>query len=102
MLSISLSLIAVFIPVLLMGGILGRMFREFTVTLSIAIIISLVVSLTATPMMSALFLRPRAAGERAIQPLPLRVGAGWLWAHPGLGAAPSPARPLDFRGHDRP
>ena len=62
-LSISLSLIAVFIPILLMGGILGRMFREFTVTLSIAIIVSLVVSLTATPMMSALFLRPRAAGE---------------------------------------
>ena len=62
-LSISLSLIAVFIPVLLMGGILGRMFREFTVTLSIAIIISLVVSLTATPMMSALFLRPHAAGK---------------------------------------
>ena len=45
------------------GGFLAGLFREFTVTLSIAIIISLVVSLTATPMMSALFLRPRAAGE---------------------------------------
>ncbi len=58
-LSISLSLIAVFIPVLLMGGILGRLFREFTVTLSIAILISLVISLTTTPMMCALFLSPR-------------------------------------------
>jgi multidrug efflux pump len=57
-LSISLSLIAVFIPVLLMGGILGRLFREFTLTLSLAIMISLVISLTTTPMMAALLLRP--------------------------------------------
>ena len=57
MLSISLSLIAVFIPILLMGGILGRLFREFTVTLSIAILVSLAISLTTTPMMCALFLR---------------------------------------------
>jgi len=56
-LSISLSLIAVFIPILLMGGILGRLFREFTVTLSIAILISLAISLTTTPMMCGLFLR---------------------------------------------
>jgi multidrug efflux pump len=59
-LSISLSLIAVFLPILLMGGILGRLFREFTLTLSLAIIISLGISLTTTPMMCALFLRPRA------------------------------------------
>jgi multidrug efflux pump len=58
-LSISLSLIAVFLPILLMGGILGRLFREFTLTLSLAIIISLGISLTTTPMMCALFLRPR-------------------------------------------
>ncbi len=58
-LSISLSLIAVFTPILLMGGILGRLFREFTLTLSLAIIISLFISLTTTPMMCALFLRPR-------------------------------------------
>ncbi|HXQ83536.1 MAG TPA: efflux RND transporter permease subunit [Xanthobacteraceae bacterium] len=58
-LSISLSLIAVFIPILLMGGILGRLFREFTLTLSLAIIISLAISLTTTPMMCALFLRTR-------------------------------------------
>ncbi|HEY1373081.1 MAG TPA: multidrug efflux RND transporter permease subunit [Candidatus Binatia bacterium] len=56
-LSISLSLIAVFIPILMMGGIIGRLFREFAVTLSIAIAVSLVVSLTTTPMMCALLLR---------------------------------------------
>ncbi len=55
--SMSLSLIAVFIPILLMGGIVGRFFREFSVTLSIAILVSLVVSLTTTPMMCAKFLR---------------------------------------------
>jgi multidrug efflux pump len=58
-LSISLSLIAVFVPILLMGGILGRLFREFTITLSLAILISLAISLTTTPMMCALLLRPR-------------------------------------------
>jgi multidrug efflux pump len=62
-LSISLSLIAVFIPILLMGGILGRLFREFTVTLSIAILISLAISLTTTPMMCALWLKPRQMVE---------------------------------------
>jgi multidrug efflux pump len=62
-LSMSLSLIAVFIPILLMGGILGRLFREFTVTLSIAILVSLVISLTTTPMMCGLFLRTRPARE---------------------------------------
>jgi len=67
-LSISLSLIAVFIPILLMGGILGRLFREFTVTLSIAILVSLVISLTTTPMMCALFLRTRAAQQAERRP----------------------------------
>ena len=57
----SLSLIAVFIPILLMGGIVGRLFREFAVTLSVAILVSLVVSLTTTPMMCARLLRPQAA-----------------------------------------
>jgi multidrug efflux pump len=60
-LSMSVSLIAVFIPLLLMGGIVGRLFREFAVTLSIAIAISLLVSLTVTPTMCAKFLR--SAGE---------------------------------------
>jgi multidrug efflux pump len=62
-LSISLSLIAVFVPILLMGGILGRLFREFTITLSLAIMISLAISLTTTPMMCALFLRPLRTQE---------------------------------------
>ncbi len=55
--SISLSLVAVFIPILLMGGIVGRLFREFAVTLSVAIGVSLLISLTATPMMCARLLR---------------------------------------------
>ncbi len=57
--SISISLIAVFIPILLMGGIVGRLFREFALTLSLAILISMAISLTTTPMMCALFLRQR-------------------------------------------
>jgi len=61
--SMSFSLIAVFLPILLMGGIVGRLFREFAVTLSVAILVSLAISLTTTPMMCALLLRPR--GERA-------------------------------------
>ena len=56
-LSISISLVAVFIPLLLMGGIVGRLFREFAVTLSAAIVVSLVVSLTATPMMCSKLLK---------------------------------------------
>jgi multidrug efflux pump len=55
--TISLSLIAVFIPLLLMGGIVGRLFREFAVTLSTAILVSMVISLTTTPMMCAYLLR---------------------------------------------
>jgi multidrug efflux pump len=57
-LSMSLSLIAVFIPILLMGGIVGRMFSEFAVTLSAAVLVSLAVSLTTTPMLCARWLRP--------------------------------------------
>jgi multidrug efflux pump len=55
--SITLSLIAVFLPILLMGGIVGRLFREFAVTLSMAILVSMLISLTTTPMLCALFLR---------------------------------------------
>ncbi|CAL1241494.1 multidrug efflux RND transporter permease subunit [Candidatus Methylocalor cossyra] len=62
-LSMSLSLVAVFIPILLMGGIVGRLFHEFAVTLSIAILLSLVVSLTTTPMLCAALLRPPAASR---------------------------------------
>jgi multidrug efflux pump len=56
-LSMSVSLIAVFVPILLMGGLVGRLFREFAVTITVAIVISLVVSLTTTPMMCATLLR---------------------------------------------
>ncbi len=59
-LSMSSSLIAVFIPILLMGGIVGRLFREFAVTLSIAVVLSLLISLTLTPSMCAKFLHPQA------------------------------------------
>ena len=62
--SMSVSLIAVFIPILLMGGIVGRLFREFAVTLSVAILISMVVSLTTTPMMCAYVLRPPGEHRR--------------------------------------
>jgi multidrug efflux pump len=58
-LSMSLSLIAVFIPILLMGGVVGRLFREFAVTLSAAVIVSLFISLTMTPMMCARLLRSK-------------------------------------------
>ncbi len=62
--SMSLSLVAVFIPLLMMGGIVGRLFREFAVTLSIAIGVSLLVSLTTTPTMCAKFLRPAESNKR--------------------------------------
>jgi len=61
--SISLSLIAVFIPILAMGGIVGRLFREFAVVLSVAILVSMVVSLTTTPMMAATLLKPQAEAK---------------------------------------
>jgi multidrug efflux pump len=69
--SISLSLIAVFIPILMMGGIVGRLFREFAVVLSCAILVSMLVSLTTTPMMCAALL-PKPAPRDANQPKRLR------------------------------
>jgi multidrug efflux pump len=65
-LAMSTSLIAVFLPILLMGGIIGKLFREFAVTLSVAIAVSLVVSLTTTPMMCAQFLKSRDASRHGI------------------------------------
>jgi multidrug efflux pump len=73
--SMSFSLIAVFIPILLMGGIVGRLFREFAVVLSVAILVSLVLSLTATPMMCARLLRPRPAGAAREQGRVARAAA---------------------------
>jgi multidrug efflux pump len=61
--SISISLIAVFIPILMMGGIIGRLFREFAVTLSTAILVSMVISLTTTPMMCAYLLKDEREEE---------------------------------------
>jgi len=90
-LSISLSLIAVFIPILLMGGILGRLLHEFTVTLSIAILVSLALSLTTTPMMCALFLQTRPVQQAERRPAlveRLRRGYGrtltWALHHSSL------------------
>jgi multidrug efflux pump len=69
--SISISLVAVFIPLIFMGGIVGRLFREFAITLSSAVMISLVISLTLTPMMCAFVLKPGHAAST-----PGRI-AGW-------------------------
>ncbi|MBS0639930.1 MAG: efflux RND transporter permease subunit [Proteobacteria bacterium] len=65
--SISISLVAVFLPILLLGGIVGRLFREFAMTLSLAILISMVISLTTTPMLCALFLRQRRPIEHGAE-----------------------------------
>ena len=64
--SISLSLVAVFLPILLMGGIVGRLFREFAITLSMAVVISLFISLTTTPMMCAFSCRVRPIDSRLV------------------------------------
>ncbi|MBS7545311.1 efflux RND transporter permease subunit [Ancylobacter oerskovii] len=77
-LSISLSLIAVFIPLLLMGGLVGRLFREFAVTVTITIAISAFVSLTLTPMLCALFLRPKGKEQAH--------GRLYLWSERGFDA----------------
>ncbi|MBS0519378.1 MAG: efflux RND transporter permease subunit [Proteobacteria bacterium] len=102
--SMSLSLVAVFIPILLMGGIVGRLFREFAVTLTIAIGISMVVSLTTSPMMCAYVLRgPVGSGSgesgsarppgwfaRASESVFARIQnfygrtLGWVLRHPGV------------------
>jgi multidrug efflux pump len=87
-LSMSLSLVAVFIPLLLMGGIVGRLFREFAVTLAVAVGFSLAVSLTTTPMLCARWLRADAASapgplERGLDALlaGYRRSLGWALRH---------------------
>ena len=79
--SMTLSLIAVFIPILFMDGLIGRLFREFAITLSAAVLVSLVVSLTATPMMCARLLKARAAGSggEARRPNFVVRGASRAW-----------------------
>jgi len=97
-LSISISLVAVFIPILLMGGIVGRLFREFAVTLSVAILVSLGISLTTTPMMCSRLLLHQGdeehgklfrASERAFQSLLglYERSLGWVLEHSGLTLA---------------
>src|SRR5206468_4731229 len=77
--SITVSLLAVFIPILLMGGVVGRLFREFAVTLSIAIGMSAVVSLTLTPMMASRLLRSeREEKHGRLYPLSERAFQGML------------------------
>jgi multidrug efflux pump len=94
-LSISMSLIAVFIPILLMAGIVGRLFREFAVTLCVAIIVSLAVSLTLTPMMCSRLLKShRAEGQGRLYKLSERgftsilqfyeTTLTWVLRHPAL------------------
>src|SRR3989440_326790 len=101
--SMSLSLIAVFIPILFMGDIVGRLFREFAVTLSVAILVSLAVSLTLTPMMCARLLAPRRrehgrlyrASERAFDALRAAYARSLRWAlrYPLVMVAPLAERP---------
>jgi multidrug efflux pump len=94
-LSMSLSLIAVFIPILLMGGIVGRLFREFSVTLAVAVLVSLLVSLTTTPMMCSRLLKKHDPQKRPPNRLSVlaerffekllaayRVSLGWSLRHP--------------------
>ena len=96
--SISISLVAVFIPILLMGGLVGRLFREFAVTISAAILVSMVVSLTTTPMMCAKLLKPvqhenRSRlylwSERFFETInnAYRVALHWVLDHRGVGLA---------------
>ncbi len=92
--SISMSLIAVFIPILAMGGIVGRLFREFAITLSTAILVSMVISLTTTPMMCAYILKDQKhakhgrlyrASERAFDGMLslYRRSLSWVIKNPG-------------------
>ncbi|MGP8034452.1 MAG: efflux RND transporter permease subunit [Steroidobacteraceae bacterium] len=88
-LSMSLSLVAVFIPILMMGGIVGRLFREFSITLSVAVLVSLVVSLTTTPMMCSRLIKhadPATQGtlfrwsERVFEGMRAAYGRSLHWA----------------------
>ncbi|MGH6882065.1 MAG: efflux RND transporter permease subunit, partial [Hypericibacter sp.] len=94
-LSMSLSLVAVFIPIIFLGSIVGRLFREFAITLTVAVLVSLVVSLTTTPMMCAYVLKGRQGGRpgrvaRAIEGLfgwslqSYDRALRWVLAHPPL------------------
>jgi multidrug efflux pump len=92
--SISMSLIAVFIPIIMMGGIIGRLFREFALVLSTAIVVSMIISLTTTPCMCAHLLKPRQEKHNRLYRMNERALAGmlafyrrslrWVLANPGF------------------
>ena len=90
--SLTLSLIAVFIPLLFMTGLVGRMFREFALTLTIAVVVSAIVSLTLTPMMCSRILRHKAAKKANAVGAFFNRASGphrrGLSPQPGMGAAP--------------
>jgi len=90
--SLTVSLIAVLIPLLFMGDVVGRLFREFAITLAITILISAVVSLTLVPMMSARWLKraPTLVASRTALP---PEGTGLAWGGPALAAASAPPTP---------
>ena len=93
--SLTVSLIAVFIPLLFMSGLVGRMFREFALTLTIAVVVSAIVSLTLTPMMCAKLLRHQGASRRkprhALVQRHCRRQREGLRPQPRMGAAPPAA-----------
>ena len=101
--SLTVSLVAVFIPLLFMTGVVGRLFNEFAVTLAVSVVVSAVVSLTLTPMMCGRLLRPFDP-EHTQSLLPRMFDAGFrrltrgggLHAHAGLGAAGAGADPADL------
>ncbi len=106
-LSMSLSLIAVFVPILLMGGIIGRLFREFAVTLSVAVLISLVVSLTATPMLCARLLKANPLpfkgrdGEGMGESTQALLPESHPIPHPASPSCAQAVRPSGMKGEER-
>ena len=87
--SMSISLIAVFVPILFMGGIVGRFFREFAIVMSAAILVSLVVSLTTTPMMCAALLKhPAPARRRRARSGGRGFRGGWMAGRPWFAGVP--------------
>jgi len=93
--SMSISLVAVFIPIFFMGGMVGRLFREFALVLSVAILISLILSLTTTPMMCAMLLRPTGGGGKTRPNLGERIFQATLRGYTkSLGVALSHPRSM--------
>jgi multidrug efflux pump subunit AcrB len=85
--SMSISLVAVFIPLLFMGGLIGRLFHEFAVTLSLAILVSGIISLTLTPMLCSRFLKGEASYQKAPGLFYRATEGGYNWVLGGYSAA---------------